>query len=391
VCLLPVGFSLAFGVLQEYYTSHPHLLSGNTKLIPIIGTTATGILYLCSPFTFSILSRHPRLRSLCGPVGLVLAAGALQLSTTTTSLEVMLLTQGVLHGLGCGLLFAPTTLYLDEWFVRRKGTAYGVMWGAKSLNGGILPFAMNFLLRALGWKNALRIWGATMFVLSAPLLYFLKPRVPVSPTTRVRKLDTRFLRERVFWMLQMGNIFQSLGYFLPSTYLSSYAVSSLHLSPIVGTTTIAVFGATSVAGNIVIGVLDDFFPIRTVLLLSSLGSAFSVFFLWGFSAQLSLLVLFAIAYGFFAGGYSSTWSGIQKRMRQESASIDTGFVFGLIAGGRGLGFVLSGPLSVALLSKDNWLESGKSWGFNTKFGPVILFTGVTALLGGWGCLERLKS
>lgn len=301
----------------------------------------------------------------------------------------MLLTQGVLHALGCGLLFAPTTLYLDEWFIRRKGMAYGAMWAAKSLDGAVLPFLMDFLLNRFGWQNAMRIWAAAMFIITAPLLYFLKPRVPLSPAMRVRKLDTSFLRHRDFWLLEAGNVLQSLGYFLPSTYLSSYTVTALDLPPILGTTMIAIFNASSVIGSFTIGVLNDMFSVQAVILLSSLGSVLSIL-LWGFSSHLPLLVLFAIVYGFFAGGYSSTWSGIQTKMRAESAAVDTGFVFGLLAGGRGLGNVVSGPLSVALLSEDNWLGSGKHWGFNTAFGPVILFTGATALLGGWGCVGRLR-
>lgn len=35
---------------------------------------------------------------------------------------------GVGYAIGAGLAYAPTILFLDEWFVVRKGFAYGVMW-----------------------------------------------------------------------------------------------------------------------------------------------------------------------------------------------------------------------------------------------------------------------
>lgn len=38
-----------------------------------------------------------------------------------------ILTQGVLYAIGGRFLYSPAILYLDEWFVRRKGFAYGVM------------------------------------------------------------------------------------------------------------------------------------------------------------------------------------------------------------------------------------------------------------------------
>ena len=35
------GFSLAFGVFQEYYGSHPDELDGDTSNVAVIGTTVT--------------------------------------------------------------------------------------------------------------------------------------------------------------------------------------------------------------------------------------------------------------------------------------------------------------------------------------------------------------
>ena len=40
------GFSLAFGVLQEYYSSHPEELEGDVENVAVIGTTVTVIFSL---------------------------------------------------------------------------------------------------------------------------------------------------------------------------------------------------------------------------------------------------------------------------------------------------------------------------------------------------------
>ncbi|KAF2104267.1 MFS general substrate transporter [Rhizodiscina lignyota] len=382
------GFGLAFGVLQQYYASHSDELRGDVKSVPIIGTTATGILYCCSPLTFAVLSRWPKLRRFFGPVGLAISTASLIASTFVSSVSALIATQGVLNAIGCGLLFAPTTLYLDEWFIRRKGIAYGLMWAGKSLDGAVFPFIMDFMLRSLGWKNTLRIWAAAMFALTAPLLFFLRPRIPISQSTRPRPLSLTFLRHKDFWMLEVGNIMQSFGYFLPQTFLSSYAVS-LGTSPMVGAAILAIFNATSICGNIGIGILNDHMAVTSVVLFSSIGSAIAVFLLWGFTSQVALLIMYAIVYGVFAGGYSSTWSGIQTHLKRKSSSTDTGLVFGLLAGGRGIGNVISGPLSVALLTSDNWMHTGRSWAFNSEYGPLILFTGATALCGACGSLLSL--
>lgn len=191
-------------------------------------------------------------------------------------------------------------------------------------------------------------------------------------------------------MLQLGNVLQSLGYFLPYAYLSSYAVQQLHLSTTMATLLLALINVTSIPGGIVMGSLGDHLGVTTVILISTMGSAAAVFLFWGFSSHIALLAVFSITYGFFAGGFSSTWSGILTELKNQSPALDTGIIFGLLAGGRGIGNVISGPLSVALVTHDGWLKDGRDWGYNGQYGGIILFTGVTALLGGWGALGRVK-
>ena len=71
----------------------------------------------------------------------------------------------------------------------------------------------------------------------------------------------------------------------------------------------------------------------------------------------------------------------------QSPDMDTGLIFGLLAGGRGIGNVISGPLSVALVGEGG-LGGSKEYGYGSMYGMVILFTGITSLLGGWGWLSR---
>ena len=338
------------------------------------------------PLTFTFLTRCPRLRPYCGPLGLAITISSLILSSFATQVWQLIASQGVLCAIGRGLLFSPTTLYLDEWFTFRKGMAYGTMWAGKSVAGVILPFVMQSLLASYGPRTALRVWAIALFVLTAPLLFFLKPRIPITTSSSTRHtLSWNFLQASTFWMLQLGNIIQYFGYFLPSIYLASYA-HALGLPDITGTILIAIFNFASVPGAPVIGMLGDHFAAATVILISSLGSAIGVFLFWGLSNHIVLLTLFTIIYGFFAGGFSSTWPGILQELKRENENVDTGLVLGLLLGGRGIGNVISGPVSAALL-EDAW-STGGSRGYSTKYGPVILFTGVTALLGGWGWIWK---
>jgi MFS family permease len=147
----------------------------------------------------------------------------------------------------------------------------------------------------------------------------------------------------------------------------------------------------------VLGCLNDQITPTTTILISSLGSALSIFLFWGLAgsnnASLGLLIVFVLMYGFFAGGFSSTYPGVFKEVKRgqrehsENGEVDPGLVMGLLLGGRGVGFVVSGPVSAGLL-KGAWSAAGR-WGYETEYGLVIVVTGVTALLGGWGWMWKM--
>ena len=391
---------MSFGVFQQYYTTSvtSPFLATPPGSIATVGTTLNGMMYLMMPGTFTLLTRYPKFRSFSGPAGLAITASSLVLSAFATKAWQLVLSQGVLCAIGSGLLFSPTTLYLDEWFVQRRGMAYGTLWAGKSAAGVVFPFLMSSLLEHFGARTTLLSWAVALIIFTTPLLFFLKPRIPLSDRsggvgTR-RPLSWGFLKHSTFWMLEVGNVIQSFGYLLPTTYLSSYA-HGIGLSPIIGTTLIALFSLASIPGALILGYLNDRITPTTTILISSLGSALSTFLFWGLAGSgtsgLGLLVGFVLAYGFFAGGFSSTYPGVFREVKQgergSAVEVDPGLVMGLLLGGRGLGFVVGGPVSAGLL-RNTGAFTGKL-GYNNEYGPVIVATGVTAFLGGWGWMWKM--
>lgn len=56
-------------------------------------------------------------------------------------------------------------------------------------------------------------------------------------------------------------------------------------------------------------------------------------------------------------------------------------VIALLAAGKGIGSVLSGPLSEKLLEADSWRD--QLYGaFGTGYGSLVIWTGVSMFLGG---------
>ena len=72
-------------------------------------------------------------------------------------------------------------------------------------------------------------------------------------------------------------------------------------------------------------------------------------------------------------------------MEHESAhwneAVDTGMLYGLLNGARGIGYVSGELTSVPLLKAGNVTSLGK-FGYGTAYRPLIIFIGLTSSFGG---------
>ncbi|KFY72282.1 hypothetical protein V499_07568 [Pseudogymnoascus sp. VKM F-103] len=378
------GFSFSFGVFQDYYSTHEPF-AGATN-IATISTTSTGIMYMAGLLLFPAYKTWPNLADRSKWVGLPLMATALIAASFANSVNHLLLTQGVMFALGGSVVYYPALAFVDGWFIERKGLAFGIMWGGSGAAGLCIPFTINWLLHAYGFRNTLRIWAVVITVISAPLIYFLRARIPPSQTRQPVRQGLGFLRTKTFWLLQMGLTMESLGYFIPSIYLPTFA-RSLGYGPSIGTLLVALVNASSVPSTILLGMLIDRFHVTTVVIISTVGAVLSVFLFWGFSDALPLLIVFSILYGLFAGGFVTTISGIVKAVKGLDETTDVGTLLGILSAGRGIGAVASGPLSEALLSSRPW-QGKATLAYGTGYGGLIVFTGITAAVGGVSFLGK---
>lgn len=111
------------------------------------------------------------------------------------------------------LLYAPCISYLSEWFVERRGLASGVLFAGSASGGFILPLILPHLITTVGVAKTLRIISFVVLGLLAPLLPFVKGRLPASRIhgPAARASDRTWLRSQSFWLLIATNTLQSFG------------------------------------------------------------------------------------------------------------------------------------------------------------------------------------
>ena len=83
-------------------------------------------MYFEAPFINLICKRWPKFRRWSAPLGLVIIVLALVASSYAKHVSHLILTQGILYAIGGGLMYVPNNIFIDEWFVKRKGFAFGV-------------------------------------------------------------------------------------------------------------------------------------------------------------------------------------------------------------------------------------------------------------------------
>ncbi|KAF4441836.1 hypothetical protein F53441_11921 [Fusarium austroafricanum] len=379
------GFPFSFGIFQDYY--HSHAPFAGSPGIPAIGTCALGIMYFAYPTAIALQRLYPRPARWAPTSGIISLGLVLVISSFCQNVPQLILTQGVLYALAGSLAYCPCLGWLEEWFVQRRGLAFGIMWSGTGTGGVVIPLMLETLLQRYGFRTTLRIWAVSLIVLSTPAFFFIKPRIPASSIGATRlNLKLGFMYNKTFILYQVASIVESLGYFLPAIYMPIYARSVLQTSSFLSTATIMIFNASMAVGVVFMGFMMDRWHITTCILISTVGAVLSTFFLWGFSSQLAILYLFCIFYGLFAGAYGTTFAGMSPQIvstsasEEDSVSFDPALVTGFLIAGRGIGNLASGPLSEALF-KTSHIQSSATWGLG-GYGSVILFTGLTALGGG---------
>ena len=181
---------------------------------------------------------------------------------------------------------------------------------------------------------------------------------------------------------------QSLAFFLPALWLPSFT-RAIGLPKFSGPLGLALISLATCFGAILVGLLVDRFDVSVAIMISTLGQMIALFVFWGLTNSQPMLYVFAVVWDLFGGGFSATFSGYTTAMnkRSRNSHIDTGLIVSLMAAGRGVGAVISGPLSEWLL-EHGW-KSHAGFAYGTAYGILIVFSGFTAMLGGAGCLGRI--
>ena len=312
----------------------------------------------CLNFTLGLVSGPLADRHGARPwalAGMLLVGAGLALAGLAQTLTQVYLAYGIGVGVGVGLAYVPVLGAVQRWFSRRRGFASGLAVSGIGAGTLLLPPLAGWLIDAQGWRTAYVTLGVLAATLGggAALLIKSDPRAqglgpdgdPPAPAAATAGAGGLSMREAVrssrFWLLYASGLLASFAAFVPFAHLVPYAMD--HGVP--KSSAVLLLGAVGIGstfGRFAIGGVVDRMGRSRALAFIYL-ALMLVFCGWALATGFGAMVVFALAYGAFYGGWSAVMPAVvmdQFGGRQVSGII--GALYTSVAIGTLVGPTLAG-------------------------------------------------
>ena len=275
-----------------------------------------------------------RLMDLRGPrvvveLGVLTMGAGLILASIVREPWQLYLTLGALVGGGVNCLaYTGQSLYLTNWFVRRRGLALSIAFSGVGVGSiTILPW-FAWIIGSAGWRTACVAFGILLIVLLGPVNLLLRLRPEdmglrpdglISNDVSSDQLENvvdrawaavnwtlgRALRTRRFWWLAVGYFCGLFSWYAVQVHQTKYLVE-VGFGPGEAAWALGLVSLVAVPGQVVLGHLSDRIGREWVWMIGNLGFVICYLCLIGLRSAptLMLLYLMVVAQGTF--GYSLT-------------------------------------------------------------------------------------
>jgi len=339
------SFAAFFGALESEFGAR----RGETALVFSI----SAFLYFLLGFPAGLIADRTGPR----PVvvgGLLLIAVGLVAAAQATSLWQIYAGYGLGVGVGIGLSYVPSVAAVQRWFVRGRGTASGIAVAGIGVGTLIGAPLAHQLIPHLGWRQtylvlaALTVLGAAVsgaLVRSAPERYGLTPDGDPPHPSGVSAMPAGLtlgeaLRSGPFWAIYVGALLMSFGLFAPFVHLLPYA-RDVGLGEAFGVLLIVLLGVGSTVGRFLFASVTGLIGRKHSFGLMYVGAA-AMLVMWSMSTTAPALIIFALAFGAFYGGFVAIAPSLAADYFGGKA---LGSIIGALYSGVAFGALLGSPVA----------------------------------------------
>ncbi|KAF9342155.1 hypothetical protein BGX26_008222, partial [Mortierella sp. AD094] len=180
--------------------------------------------------------------------------------------------------------------------------------------------------------------------------------------------ELKVFKNPQFLSLTFAWIAASMGFLIPLYYFQTYSLF-IGLTTQDGALIAGLSSGASCLGRIMFGYAADRLPKTAVVSCCACVTAGSVLIIWTLSKSFGVYLLFALVYGFFAGGYVSL---VPLVLSETFGPYQLSTVIGFMYAASGTGMLFGAPVAGAIL------DATKP---NINYLPMIMTAGGTLLLG----------
>lgn len=287
----------SFGVFLAYYLDNDVFPGGTSLDYAFIGGLNFSMAMLMAPVaTYTCRHFHFKLTLAAGVVCL---SGGFIAASFASQIWQLFLSQGVLVGIGTGLIYVPSLPIISQWFGKRRSLANGITSAGSGIGGLAMSFAIQAMISDLGVGWALRITGIVVLVVNVPATMVLRTRDGyVHPKRKVFDL-VLFRRYDVFLMLCWAFIMM-FGYITLTYSLSDYGLA-IGLSPSQASYQTAYMNLGIAVGRPLIGLASDRFGRIEVPGVLTFVTGILCFAFWINAKSYAALTVFSILAGCILG------------------------------------------------------------------------------------------
>ncbi|ETS84433.1 hypothetical protein PFICI_02458 [Pestalotiopsis fici W106-1] len=295
------GFTFSFGAFSAFYEI-TYLPSTSASTVAWIGTSSNFLLIFGGILSGPLFDLgYFRTMLLAGAFIETLSIFLLSLSTKYYQI---LLTQGILVGLGNSLLYMPGLALIGRSFNKHRSAAMAVATCGAPIGGIIFTLVFQQLIEQLSFGNTVRICGYIVlicYLISFPLLLWGVHNVGSLGQGEKRKLfDGKAFLELPFVLYTASNFMVFFGYLVPFFFMSAYGQIALGMSSSAANATIMITQATSIIGRLAAGYSAARIGNMIQWAICALGSGVLCIGWIGIHSSGTFYLLVAL-YGFFSG------------------------------------------------------------------------------------------
>ncbi|KAI9306821.1 major facilitator superfamily domain-containing protein [Cunninghamella echinulata] len=350
------GIIFSFGNFQKLYVEEVYRDQVNAFEIMFIGGLASALL-VSSGLYIPLLTNRWGYKIIM-LLGTVVCPLGLILSSMCTMVYQIFICQGVIFGIGAGLIFSTTVVLPSPWFYRHRCLALGISFSGAGFGPVLFGPVTSLWNLQIGYRQCLRVLGGIGFFIlgMATLLVKIHPSlsssstVPVispssftspitkieltpellssssytpstlpigfplssssSPSSSTSIMTKPFFKKWNGWnphylLLLFYSLLVTFGYLYPYFALPTYAKDILYMNDTNGSLLISLMSLLNGISRIFMGFIGDRIGALNALLICTFISGLSSSLIWQFSSNFGIYIIYCIVIGFFSGTFTS--------------------------------------------------------------------------------------